>query len=193
MTTESKIVATERLRSEGRWEEASLYRDEQRRRLREEGMTRREAREESWRLTLKKYPPAEFDELCDPDDFEDEDDEDDDDEDEEEEEEEEESLERTKPVRKYGVEKIFSVRAVAEQYGVHPQTVRRWITEGVDGGRILGSRKIGGRRYIGENDLGAWLMDGYEPPPESGKRDQESEELEPQSAGVFDFESYVSE
>jgi len=172
MTTESKIVATDRLRSEDRWEEASLYRDEQRRRLRAEGKTRRETSEEAWRLMIEEFPPVLHD---DEDDYEDEG----------------ESLERTNTVRTYGGERIFSVRAVAEDYGVHPQTVRRWITVGVDGGRILGSRKIGGRRCIGEYDLADWLMEGYEPPPGRGKRDQKSEELELQSAGGS--EPYVFE
>ena len=40
---ESKIVATKRLQSEGRWNEASLYREEVREHLRGEGMTRKEA------------------------------------------------------------------------------------------------------------------------------------------------------
>jgi len=54
---ESKITATERLRRNGDWETASLYRDDQRKRLRSEGMRRREANEESWRLMLEEFPP----------------------------------------------------------------------------------------------------------------------------------------
>ena len=52
---EAKIVATHRLRKENRWEAATLFRDEQRERLRADGMKRREAREESWRLMLEKF------------------------------------------------------------------------------------------------------------------------------------------
>jgi len=53
--TESKIVATDRLRQEGRWEVASWYRDRQRQRLRREGLTRREAREKAWEGMLEKF------------------------------------------------------------------------------------------------------------------------------------------
>ena len=58
---ESKITATERLRRNGNWETASLYRDDQRKRLRSEGMRRREANEESWRLMLEEFPPPDED------------------------------------------------------------------------------------------------------------------------------------
>jgi hypothetical protein len=54
---ESQIVATDRLRSEGRWEEASLYRDQMRKQLRAEGKTKAEAKEASWAMMLAKYPP----------------------------------------------------------------------------------------------------------------------------------------
>ncbi len=40
---ESKIVVTDRLRHEGRWEEASLWRDEKRKQLRTDGQTRVES------------------------------------------------------------------------------------------------------------------------------------------------------
>ena len=46
--TESKIVATERLRREGRWAEASLWRDEKRKQLRADGQTKANANEASW-------------------------------------------------------------------------------------------------------------------------------------------------
>ncbi len=59
---ESQIVATDRLRSEGRWEEASLYRDQIRKQLRAEGKTKAEAKEASWAAMLAKYPPLPFEE-----------------------------------------------------------------------------------------------------------------------------------
>ncbi len=54
---ESKIVATERLRREGRWEEASAYRDQVRKELRAQGKPREEAAEAAWEAMLEKYPP----------------------------------------------------------------------------------------------------------------------------------------
>ncbi len=42
-TTESKIDASHRLEKAGLWKQASLYRDEQRQRLRDEGKTRKDA------------------------------------------------------------------------------------------------------------------------------------------------------
>jgi hypothetical protein len=54
---ETKLEATERLRGEGRWEEASRFREKERQRLRAEGKPRKEAREESWRLMLEAFPP----------------------------------------------------------------------------------------------------------------------------------------
>ncbi len=54
---ESQIVATDRLRREGRWEEASLFRDESRKQIRAEGKSKAEAREASWAAMLVKYPP----------------------------------------------------------------------------------------------------------------------------------------
>ena len=58
---ESKITASERLRRNGDWETASLCRDDQRKRLRSEGMRRREANDESWRLMLEEFPPPDED------------------------------------------------------------------------------------------------------------------------------------
>ena len=55
--TESRSVATDRLRCEGRWEEASLYRDEMRRKFKAEGLKCAEANEASWDAMLAKYPP----------------------------------------------------------------------------------------------------------------------------------------
>ena len=54
---ESKIAATQRLRREGRWEDACLWRDQARQRLRSEGKTRREASEESWTLMTQRFDP----------------------------------------------------------------------------------------------------------------------------------------
>ena len=56
-TKESKIVATERLRKEGRWNEASLFKDEAIKRLRAEGRTKSEASEAAWDEMLAKFPP----------------------------------------------------------------------------------------------------------------------------------------
>ncbi len=54
---ESKIEMTERLRAEGRWGEASRYKDETLRRLRAEGMKKAEAAELAWQRMAEKYPP----------------------------------------------------------------------------------------------------------------------------------------
>jgi len=56
---ESKIAATHRLQREGRWDEASQYRDEVRQRLRAEGKKRDEAVDEAWAAMVEKYPPSE--------------------------------------------------------------------------------------------------------------------------------------
>jgi len=55
--SESRIVLTDRLRAEGRWNEASEFRDRERQRLRDEGWSRREANQESWRLMEEEFPP----------------------------------------------------------------------------------------------------------------------------------------
>ena len=55
---ESKVVATHRLRREGRWEDASEYRDEVRKQLQSEGKKRQEANEGAWEAMLEKYPPV---------------------------------------------------------------------------------------------------------------------------------------
>ena len=62
---ESKIETTDRLRKDGLWAEASLYRDEAKACLRDEGLTRKEANEISWQAMLNKYPavPPEIEEL----------------------------------------------------------------------------------------------------------------------------------
>ena len=53
---EGKIAITERLRKEGRWEEASKFRDEARQRLRTDGKSKHEAAEEAWALMAQEFP-----------------------------------------------------------------------------------------------------------------------------------------
>jgi len=53
---ESKIELTERLRREGRWSEASLFKDAELRKLRSGGMTKANAGEEAWRRMAAKFP-----------------------------------------------------------------------------------------------------------------------------------------
>ena len=57
MTEESKINATDRLRREGRWDEASRFRDEVKQQLRAEGKSRQEANDAAWAAMLAKYQP----------------------------------------------------------------------------------------------------------------------------------------
>lgn len=54
---ESKIELTERLRREGRWEEASRFKDDTVKRLRGEGTKRAEAADAAWDAMAEKYPP----------------------------------------------------------------------------------------------------------------------------------------
>jgi hypothetical protein len=54
---ESKIVATDRLRRENRWEMATQWRDEKRKQLRTEGQTKADSNESSWDAMLKQFPP----------------------------------------------------------------------------------------------------------------------------------------
>ncbi len=54
---ESKIELTERLRREGRWSEASQFKDETLKKLRSDGMTRADAAEEAWQRMAAQYPP----------------------------------------------------------------------------------------------------------------------------------------
>jgi hypothetical protein len=54
---ESKIELTERLRLEGRWPQAALFKDETLRQLRSDGMTKADAAEEAWRRMAEKFPP----------------------------------------------------------------------------------------------------------------------------------------
>jgi len=55
--TESKIELTERLRREGRWSEASKFKDVALKDLRSKGMTKAEAAEAAWDAMAKAYPP----------------------------------------------------------------------------------------------------------------------------------------
>src|SRR5881394_1073934 len=57
---ESRIVATDRLRKEKRWEEASRFRDEVRRQLRAAGKPRAEANDAAWEAMLDRFPPPEY-------------------------------------------------------------------------------------------------------------------------------------
>ena len=54
---ESKCTATNRLRREGRWEEASLWRDQKRHELRAEGQNRTESNEAAWQAMIDQFPP----------------------------------------------------------------------------------------------------------------------------------------
>ena len=57
--TESKIVATDRLRKEGRWEEASLWRDQKRKQLRGDGKhNRAESNAAAWTAMIEEFPPS---------------------------------------------------------------------------------------------------------------------------------------
>ena len=55
---ESKADLTNRLRREGRWPEASAFKDTAVKELRSQGMKRREAREEACRRVSDKFPPV---------------------------------------------------------------------------------------------------------------------------------------
>jgi hypothetical protein len=54
---ESKIGITERLRREGRWDEATQYKDSVLVECREKGMKRSEASEAAWQAMVERYPP----------------------------------------------------------------------------------------------------------------------------------------
>jgi hypothetical protein len=57
VVTETKISATHRLQKDGRWEEASEFRAEQRQKFCAEGLTKKEANEKAWEAMILKYPP----------------------------------------------------------------------------------------------------------------------------------------
>ncbi len=52
---ESKIELTERLRCEGRWSEAGRFKDATIRKLRAEGVSRRDAAEQAWAAMAEAY------------------------------------------------------------------------------------------------------------------------------------------
>ncbi len=54
---ESKIEATDRLRRENRWDEASRYRDEVREQLRANGVPSSEASKQAWEAMCITFPP----------------------------------------------------------------------------------------------------------------------------------------
>jgi hypothetical protein len=54
---ESKITLTDRLRREGRWDEACIFRDQKRREFRAAGMSKVEAREAAWEACAAAFPP----------------------------------------------------------------------------------------------------------------------------------------
>lgn len=56
---ESKSELTDRLRREGRWTEASRYRDKVRNELKVQGVKRSEASERAWEAMADEYPPLE--------------------------------------------------------------------------------------------------------------------------------------
>ena len=53
---ESRIAATHRLQREGRWDEASAYRDEVRCQSRTSGLTRKQANEKAWECMIAEFP-----------------------------------------------------------------------------------------------------------------------------------------
>ena len=58
--TESKIELTERLRSEGRWPEASKFKDTAQRAFRDKGMKRSEAPDAAWQAMATAFPPLDI-------------------------------------------------------------------------------------------------------------------------------------
>ncbi len=57
--TESKIDLTNRLKREGRWEEASLLKDQKIKKFRDSGMKRPDAQDKAWEAMEVEFPPAE--------------------------------------------------------------------------------------------------------------------------------------
>ena len=56
---ETKIDATHRLQKSGQWYEASIFRDAERKRFREQGMTRAKAGDAAWASMIQEYPSPE--------------------------------------------------------------------------------------------------------------------------------------
>ena len=63
MFEESKIEATHRLQADGRWDEASRYRDQQRKHFKAQGLKRAEANDKAWEAMIEEYPPADIDDV----------------------------------------------------------------------------------------------------------------------------------
>ena len=67
---ETRAEATHRLIAEGRWEEATQFRQEVREQLRARGTTKRQARDVAWKMMLEQFPPfgpgKEPDKVCGP-------------------------------------------------------------------------------------------------------------------------------
>jgi hypothetical protein len=55
---ESKIELTDRLRREGRWGEASRFKEQALKECRAKGLTGQEAKEAAWEATARAYPPV---------------------------------------------------------------------------------------------------------------------------------------
>lgn len=55
---ENELREYQRLRAEGRWPQANEFREAERKRLREVGRTRQQARDESWAAMRAKFPPV---------------------------------------------------------------------------------------------------------------------------------------
>jgi hypothetical protein len=55
---ENRLQATERLRREGRWEEASAFKEVQRQALRAQGTPRSKANDQAWVNTIEKFSPS---------------------------------------------------------------------------------------------------------------------------------------
>jgi len=60
---ESKIAATHRIQADGRWEEASLFRDERRKKYKTQGLKRAEANEKAWQAMIDEFPPEDEDDV----------------------------------------------------------------------------------------------------------------------------------
>jgi hypothetical protein len=54
---ESKIELTDRLRNERRWKEACEFCEQERQRLRAEGLSKADANERSWQAMAERFPP----------------------------------------------------------------------------------------------------------------------------------------
>lgn len=57
-TVDLKIEAMAVLREMGKWDEATKYREAKRRELRDAGVSRREAKQQSWRAMIGEFLPG---------------------------------------------------------------------------------------------------------------------------------------